>query len=128
MSERINIVTGSKWEKLAGFSRAVRIGNIIEIAGTVSGIENGKVIGGNDPYKQAASILKRIEKVLHDTGAAKNDVIRTRVYVTDKAFAEAVSKAHKEFFKKTNPVSTFIEVKSLISEKLLVEIEATAVL
>ncbi len=128
MSHRINILTGSKWEKRAGFSRAVRIGNIIELAGTAAGFENGKVVGGRSPYKQTISILKKIEKVLNDTGAGANDVIRTRIYLTDKIFAEEVSKAHREFFREINPVSTLVEVNSLIADELLVEIEATAVL
>lgn len=128
MSQRINILTGSKWEKLAGFSRVVRIGNIIEVAGTTAGLENGKVVGGSSPYHQSISILKKIEKVLGDAGAGIDDVIRTRIYVTNKDFAEEVSKAHREFFKDVNPVSTLIEVNSLINEELVVEIEATAVL
>lgn len=127
MTRRINIVTGSKLEKIGGFSRLVRIDNIIEVAGTTAGFENGKVVGGKSAYKQTLSILKKTGKVLLDAGATIEDVIRTRIYVTDLKFVEEVAKAHKDFFKEINPVSTFIVVETLTEEELLVEIETTAV-
>ncbi|MFA8343061.1 MAG: RidA family protein [Rhodothermaceae bacterium] len=127
MTRRINIVTGSKWEKLAGFSRLVRIDNIIEVAGTTAGFENGKVVGGKSAYKQTISTLTKIGKVLLDAGATTEDVIRTRIYVTDKKYAEEVAKAHKDFFKEINPAATLVVIQALAEDELLVEIEATAV-
>jgi len=127
MTRRINIVTGSKWEKLAGFSRLVRIDNIIEVAGTTAGFENGKVVGGKSAYKQTISTLTKIGKVLLDAGAATEDIIRTRIYITDKKYTEEVSKAHKDFFKEINPAATLVVIQALAEDELLVEIEATAV-
>lgn len=127
MTRRINILTGSKWEKAAGFSRCVRIDNMVEVAGTTADYENGKVVGGKSPYKQTISVLKKIGKVLSDAGASIEDVIRTRIYVTDIKFAEEVAKAHKDFFKEINPVSTLVVVGELVDKELLVEIELTAV-
>lgn len=127
MTRRINIVTGSKWEKLAGFSRLVRIDNMIEVSGTTAGFENGKVVGGKSAYKQTLQTLKKIGKVLLDAGATVEDVIRTRIYITDNKYVEEVAKAHKDFFNEINPASTLVVVKALAEEELLVEIEVTAV-
>lgn len=127
MSERINISSGTEWEEIFSYSRAVKIGNIIEVAGTTA-VDEGKVIGKDDPYKQAFFIFKKIEKALQEVGANRQNVIRTRMYVTDISRSEEIGKAHGEFFRDINPASTMVEVKELIHPELLVEIEATAIL
>jgi enamine deaminase RidA (YjgF/YER057c/UK114 family) len=106
----------------------VRIGNIVEVAGTTAVDERGQVVGGDDPAAQTRFILQKIEKALHKAGATLDDVIRTRVFVTDISCWEAIGRAHGEFFHTIKPASSMIEVKALISPELLVEIEATAVI
>ena len=129
MSKRQNISSGSKWENIVGYSRAVRVGNVIEVSGTTTAVdENGKTLGIDDPYEQTRLALGRIEKALNEAGATMSDVVRTRIFVTDIARWEAVGRAHGEFFKDIKPVNTMVEVKALISPELLVEIEATAIL
>lgn len=125
--KRQNISSGAKWEDIVGYSRAVRIGNIVEVAGTTAVDENGNTIGLNDAYAQTKFILQKIEKALQQTGASMNDVIRTRMFVTDISQWEEIGKAHGEFFKTIKPVTTMVEVKALINAELLVEIEATAI-
>ncbi len=125
--KRINISSGAKWEDIVGYSRAVKIGNIIEIAGTTS-VEGGKVIGVNDAYLQTKVILQKIEKALIEAGASLNDVVRTRMFVTDISLWEEYGKAHGEFFKNIKPVTSMVEVKALISPEMLIEIEATAII
>ena len=127
-NKRINISSGAKWEDIVGYSRAVRIGNIIEVAGTTAVEENGQVIGLNDPGEQTKFILSKIEKALTAAGATLKDVIRTRMFVTNIAEWEAIGRMHGLYFKDIKPVATMVEVKSLISPELLVEIEVTAVL
>jgi len=128
MSKRQNISSGAQWEAIVGYSRAVRIGNIIEVAGTTAVDEAGQAIGGDDPAAQTRFILQKIEKALHQAGATLEDVIRTRVFVTDISQWEAIGRAHGEFFHTIKPASSMIEVKALISPELLVEIEVTAVI
>ena len=128
MNKRINISSGAKWEDIIGYSRAVRIGNVIEVAGTTSIDESGQVVGLNDPEEQTKFILSKIEKALMAAGASLKDVIRTRMFVTNIADWEIIGKAHGFYFKDIKPVATMVEVKSLISPELLVEIEATAIL
>lgn len=129
MSKRQNISSGSKWEDIVGYSRAVRIGNVIEVSGTTTAVdENGKTLGLDDPYEQTRLALGKIEKALKEGGASLKDVVRTRIFVTDISRWEAVGRAHGEFFKDIKPVNTMVEVKALISPELLVEIEATAIL
>jgi enamine deaminase RidA (YjgF/YER057c/UK114 family) len=128
MNKRINISSGAKWEAIVGYSRAVRIGNIIEVAGTTAVDENGQVVGPGDPGEQTKFILSKIEKALTSTGATLKDVVRTRMFVTNIADWEKIGRAHGLYFKDIKPVATMVEVKSLISPELLVEIEATAIL
>ena len=125
--KRQNIPSGAKWEDIVGYSRAVRIGNTVEVAGTTA-MDGDKIVGENNAYEQTKFILSKIEKSLKQAGASLNDVIRTRMYVTDISKWEEIGKAHGEFFKDIKPVTTMVEVKALIDARLLVEIEATAIL
>ena len=125
MSKRINISSGVMWESKVGYSRAVKIGNIIAISGTTA-IVDGEVKGENDYYVQTKTILEKIRTALIEAGAGMEDVIRTRIYVKDISNWEAVGKAHSEFFGKIRPASTMVEISALVDEKMLVEIEADA--
>ncbi|WP_337044902.1 RidA family protein [Emticicia sp. 17c] len=125
---RINISTGAKWEDIVGYSRAVKIGNLIEVTGTVATDNSGELVGKNDPYIQTKFIILKVEKVLEQLGAKLADVIRTRIYTTDISQWEKIGKAHGEFFQTIKPCTTMVEVKSLIDKDYLVEIEFTAVL
>lgn len=125
--KRINIPSGSIYEELVGYSRAVRVGNIIEVAGTTS-VKDGKVRGLGEPYYQVKIILKKIEQALIDAGGSLNDVVRTRIYVVDMAIWEDVARAHGEVFGTIRPASTLVQVSSLVEPDMLVEIEATAIL
>ena len=124
MSKR-QVFTGSPWESVVGYSRAIRIGNRIEVAGTTA-MQNGEVIGIGDPYEQTKFILHTIEKVLNELDANLSHVIRTRMFVTDISKWEEIGKAHGEFFKDIQPVATMVEVQALIDPLLLVEIEVEA--
>jgi enamine deaminase RidA (YjgF/YER057c/UK114 family) len=128
MGKRINISSGAKWEDIVGYSRAVRVGNIIEVAGTTAVDERGEVIGRNDPYEQTKYILQKIEKALGEAGASLKDVTRTRMFVTDISQWEEIGRAHGEFFREIKPAASMIEVKGLISPELLIEIEVTAII
>lgn len=128
MDQRINISSGAKWEDIVGYSRAVRVGNIIEVAGTTSVDERGEVVGLNDPYEQTKYIFQKIEKALAEAGASLKDVTRTRMFVTDISRWEEIGRAHGEYFRGIKPAASMIEVKGLISPELLVEIEVTAVI
>jgi len=126
--QRTNYSSGAKWEEIVGYSRAVKMGNIIEITGTVAVDENDRVVGDNDAYKQTKFIIEKIEKVLLQAGAALKDVVRTRMFVTDISRWEEYGKAHGEFFKDIRPCTSMIEVKGLIAPEYLIEIEATAII
>lgn len=121
------ISSGSPWEDIVGYSRAVRTGNIIEVAGTTA-VDGETVIGKNDVYTQTIFIFKKIAKALAEAGATLNDVVRTRMFVTDITQWELVGKAHGEFFKEIRPVATMVEVSRLINDDLLIEIEVTAII
>ena len=125
---RTNYSSGAKWEDIVGYSRAVKIGNVIEVTGTVAVDENSQLVGGDNAYEQTKYIIQKIEKVLNKAGAELKDVVRTRMFVTDISRWEEYGKAHGEFFKTIKPCTSMIEVKGLIDPGYLIEIEATAVL
>ncbi|MEL7531424.1 MAG: RidA family protein [Bacteroidota bacterium] len=127
MAKRINISSGVSWESEVGYSRAVRVGNIVEVAGTTA-VDGSTVMFPHDPYNQAQYILLKIEQALIDAGASMSDVVRTRIYLTDMEYFQAVAKAHGEVFANIRPASTMLEVYSLVKEGLVVEIEASAIL
>ncbi|MGE0634880.1 MAG: RidA family protein [Bacteroidia bacterium] len=124
---RKNISSGAKWEDIVGYSRAVRIGNIVEVAGTTAS-EGDKIIAPGNAYEQTVYIIQKIERALNEAGVGLNDVVRTRMFVTDISKWEEVGKAHGEFFREIKPAATMVEVKALIHPDLVVEIEATAIL
>lgn len=126
MANRKNFSSGAKWEDIVGYSRAVQIGNTLELSGTVATDENG-VVGIGDFYLQTRFILQKIEKVLKQAGFSIDDVVRTRMFVTDISHWEEVGKAHGEFFKLIKPVTSMIEISALIDPEYLVEIEVTAI-
>ena len=124
--KRKNISSGAKWEEIVGYSRAVKIDNLIEVAGTAPVID-GKVIGIGDAYVQTKTCLQIIEKAIANAGGSIEDVVRTRMFVTDISRWEEYGRAHGEYFSSIKPVTTMVEVKSLIDPDMLIEIEATAV-
>jgi len=124
---RKNICSGSPWENIVGYSRAVRVGNIVEVAGTTA-MDGDMLIGKGDVYAQTVFIFKKIEKALHDVGEGFSDIVRTRMFITDISKWEAAGKAHGEIFQNIKPVATLVEVSNLIDNELLIEIEVTAIL
>ena len=125
--KRTNYSSGAKWEDIVGYSRAVKIGNTIEVTGTVAADDNSNLVGGNNAYEQTKFILQKIENVLEKAGGSLKDVVRTRMFVTDISRWEEYGKAHGEFFKDIKPCTSMIEIKGLIAPEYLIEIEATAV-
>ena len=125
--KRTNYSSGAKWEDIVGYSRAVKVGNTIEVTGTVAVDENNNLVGGNNAYDQTKFILQKIEKVLERAGASLKDVVRTRMFVTDISRWEEYGRAHGEFFKDIKPCTSMIEIKGLIAPEYLIEVEATAV-
>ena len=127
LSDRSNYSSGAPWESIAGYSRAVRIGNIIEVAGTTAVDTEGQVVGAGDISKQTDYIFNKIRNALNDAGSKMSDVIRTRMYLTDINDWETVARVHGDIFSDIKPVSTLVEVSGLIDEELLIEIEVSAV-
>lgn len=125
---RTNISGNAPWEAIVGYSRAVRVGSHIHVAGTTSLDERGELVGKGSPYEQTRQALRNIERALHRAGASMRDVVRTRIYVTDIERWEDVGRAHGEFFRDVRPAATMVEVRRLIDPHMLVEIEADAVL
>ncbi|WP_247234192.1 RidA family protein [Telluribacter sp. SYSU D00476] len=125
MTKRTNYASGAPWESVVGYSRAVRIGNVVEVSGTVASCE-GKVVGENSMYEQARYVLQKIGDVLTTAGATYADVVRTRIFVTDISRWEEVTRAHGEVFSDIRPCATMVEVSALIAPEYMVEIEATA--
>jgi enamine deaminase RidA (YjgF/YER057c/UK114 family) len=128
MTTRTNFSSGTKWENIVGYSRVVRIGNVIYVSGTVASDENGEIVGKNDAYEQTSFIIQKIEKYLLQAGATLKDVVRTRMFVTQIARWEEYGRAHGEYFQDIKPVTSMIEVKGLIGDDYLIEIEAEAIL
>lgn len=125
---RTTISSGSKWESIVGYSRAVRVGKVIEVAGTTAIDDAGEIVGHDDPYEQTRFILQKIERAIGEAGGRIEDVVRTRIFVTDISRWEEVGRAHGECFALIRPVATMVEVARLIDPGLLVEVEATAIL
>jgi len=126
--KRTNYSSGAKWEDIVGYSRAVKVGNIIEVTGTVAADDNSMLVGGNSAYEQTKFIIQKIEKVLKEAGGSLKDVVRTRMFVTHISRWEEYGKAHGEFFASIKPCTSMIEVKGLIAPGYLIEIEATAII
>jgi enamine deaminase RidA (YjgF/YER057c/UK114 family) len=127
-SHRTNYSSGSPWEGKVGYSRAVRVGNIIEVSGTVASGKNGEIVGKNDPYQQTKYILQKIGIVLKEAGGSLEDVVRTRMFVTDISKFDEYGRAHGEVFGSIKPCTSMLEVKGLVEKDYMIEIEVTAVL
>jgi len=128
MGERQRISSGSVWEGLAGYSRALRVGNWVFVSGTTATDSDGNVIGADDPYMQTVAIIEKIERALQEAGGTLADVVRTRIYVTNADDWEAIGRAHARFFADIRPANTLVEVSRLVGSGYLVEIDADALI
>jgi enamine deaminase RidA (YjgF/YER057c/UK114 family) len=126
MSKRQHVSTGTHWEEIAGYSRAVSTGNWIHVSGTTATDADGQVVASGDPYAQTLYIIHKIEQALEQLGASLDDVVRTRIYIVDRDQWEPVARAHSEVFGRIRPANTLIVVSGLIGDGYLVEIEADA--
>jgi enamine deaminase RidA (YjgF/YER057c/UK114 family) len=124
--KRIRISSGTPWEPLVGYSRALRVGDWIHVSGTTATDEGGGVVGIGDAYAQTVQILTNVRRALEQAGSGVNDVVRTRIYVTDISLWEQVGRAHRQFFGEVRPVTSMVEISRLIHPEMLVEIEADA--
>ena len=126
--KRENISSGTKWEPVVGYSRAVKVGNQVFIAGTTATTEEGSLIGVGDPYAQTVQIIRNIEKALKKAGGTLENIVANRIYVTHIEHWQEVGRAHGEYFKNIRPATTLVEVKGLVEPEMLVEIDSVAVL
>ena len=126
--ERERVTTDTPWEKLVGYSRAIRVGPYVHVSGTTATDSEGRVVGRDDPYRQTLQAIQNIENALNRVGSGLQDVVRTRIFVTDIGTWEEVGRAHGEAFGEVRPAATMVEVRRLIDPEMLVEVEAEAIL
>lgn len=128
MAEKQHYFSGTKWEPIVGYSRAIKIGNQVLVTGTTATNEQGEIVGIGDAYAQTVQVIRNIEKALNALGAELKHVVRTRMFVTDISLWEEFGRAHGEFFRDIRPCATMVEIRRLIDDRMLIEIEADAVI